>query len=87
MMAGAQVAPPTLREQTEVLKRHHELSVVIHGEKAASRMMRKFGIKFSVHHPDPDTVRQDFIRCSSTQDWLDVLVRHYDPSIASILTP
>jgi tRNA-dihydrouridine synthase B len=85
MMSGLEVSPPTLLEQTEVLKRHHELSVVIHGEKAASRMMRKFGIKFSVHHPDPETVRQDFIRCSSTRDWLSVLVRHYDPSIASIL--
>ena len=85
LMSGAEASPPTLREQTEVLKRHHELSVVIHGERAASRMMRKFGIKFSVHHPEPETVRQDFIRCSSTRDWLDVLVRHYDPVIASIL--
>jgi hypothetical protein len=48
-------------------------------------MMRKFGIKFSIHHPEPDVVRKEFIQCSSSADWLEVLKRHYDPAIEPIL--
>ena len=85
LMEGREPASPSLREQTEVLLHHHELSSVIHGERAASRMMRKFGIKFSIHHPTPDVVRKEFIQCSSSADWMQVLKRHYDSSIEPIL--
>jgi hypothetical protein len=37
--------------------------------------MRKFGIRFSVHHPEPDSVRLEFIGCRSVDDWLGVLRR------------
>jgi hypothetical protein len=30
-------------------------------------MMRKFGIKFSQHHPEPEAVKQKFIRCKSNR--------------------
>ena len=85
MMAGEVPSPPTLAEQTDVLLRHHHLSTVIHGEQRASRMMRKFGIKFSAHHPDPPRVKAGFIKCSSSDDWITILRLHYDPSIESIL--
>ena len=85
LMDGRDYASPTLTEQTRVLLHHHELSSVIHGERAASRMMRKFGIKFSIHHPEPDVVRKEFIQCSSSADWLEVLRRHYDSAIEPIL--
>ncbi|MEC8818570.1 MAG: tRNA-dihydrouridine synthase, partial [Planctomycetota bacterium] len=87
LLDGLEPAPPTLAEQTQVLLHHHRLSTVIHGERAASRMMRKFGIKFSVHHPRPEAVKDEFIRCSSTMDWVQVLRRHYDSTIEPILEP
>ena len=87
LLDGLEPAPPTLAEQTQVLLHHHRLSTVIHGERAASRMMRKFGIKFSVHHPRPEAVKDEFIRCSSTMDWVQVLRRHYDSAIEPILEP
>jgi nifR3 family TIM-barrel protein len=85
LMAGEAPSEPSLAEQTEVLLRHHQLSTVIHGEQRASRMMRKFGIKFAAHHPEPDRVKAEFIKCSSSADWVSVLQRHYESSIESIL--
>jgi len=77
LMAGERPTAPTLLEQRRALQDHFELSVALHGENAASRMMRKFGIKFSVHHPEPESVRQAFIRCRSVEDWLGVIDAAY----------
>ena len=85
LMNGETPTEPSLEEQTEVLLRHHHLSTVIHGDARASRMMRKFGIKFSAHHPEPDCVKAEFIRCSSSADWIAVLQRHYKSSIGPII--
>ena len=41
-------------------------------------MMRKFGIKFSRHHPQGEAVRQAFIRVKSLNDWQAVLDTFYD---------
>jgi tRNA-dihydrouridine synthase len=73
LMAGQEPAAPTLAEQREVLREHFDLSVELHGEKAAGRMMRKFGIKFSVHHPRADEVKQAFIKGSQLEGWRAVL--------------
>lgn len=77
IMAGEEPASPTLAEQREVLAEHFELSVRLHGEKQAGRMMRKFGIKFSVHHPDPEKVKDAFIKVASLDDWRSVLDTFY----------
>ena len=77
--------PPTLFEQRDVLLEHFELSMQLHGEKKASMMMRKFGIRFSRHHPEADDIRQAFIACKSLDDWHGVLDRFYQtdgPGIA-----
>lgn len=76
-MAGEQPTHPTLQEQRQVLLDHCELSAALHGDRAASRMMRKFGIKFAIHHPQPDAVKADFIRCKSMDDWRRVIDSHY----------
>ena len=76
-MAGTPPAEPTLQEQRDVLLAHFDLSMKLHGERAASRMMRKFGIKFSIHHPDPNAVKSGFIRCQGMDDWRKVLEQHY----------
>ena len=68
---------PTIDEQRRVLLDHFELSVALHGERTASMMMRKFGIKFSHHHPNRNAVAKAFITVKSLDAWLDVLDEHY----------
>lgn len=69
----AATRPPTVWEQRDVLLEHFRLSVDLHGERKASMMMRKFGIKFSVHHPEPDRIKDRFIAVKSLADWQAVL--------------
>ena len=46
--------------------------------------MRKFGIKFSVHHPDPEKAEKAFISCRSLSDWWEVFERLYcDAGVAA----
>ncbi|MGD9690574.1 MAG: tRNA dihydrouridine synthase [Phycisphaerales bacterium] len=77
MMAGKEPSAPTLGEQRRVLRQHFELSVALHGERHAGRMMRKFGIKFARHHPREDEVKMRMAAVSSTADWLGVLDELY----------
>ncbi len=81
MMAGAQPTLPTIEEQRDALLQHFELSMSLHGEKPASRMMRKFGIKFAHHHPKGNDVKAEFIRCQCADDWRAVIHKWYDHDI------
>ncbi len=69
--------PPTIHQQRDVLLEHFQLSVQLHGEGSASRMMRKFGIKFSRHHPAAETIKQAFIKVRTLDDWRAVLSDFY----------
>ncbi|NNF42594.1 MAG: tRNA-dihydrouridine synthase family protein [Phycisphaerales bacterium] len=77
LMAGRPPASPTLAEQRATLLDHFELAVSLHGENHASRLMRKFGIKFSTHHPRPEEVKTAFVRCKSVAEWHEVIARCY----------
>ena len=77
LMAGQSPTPPTIDQQRQVLREHFELSVGLHGEQAAGRMMRKFGIKFARHHPQSDDVAKAFIAVKSLADWQSVIDQHY----------
>ncbi len=80
MMAGdAEEAkrPPTIFEQRDVLLEHFELSVATHGEQLASKLMRKFGIRFSRHHPQGDEIKQAFIKVMGLPGWRAVLEKYY----------
>ena len=68
---------PTVAQQRDVLLEHFHLSVGLHGEKQASMMMRKFGIKFSRHHPRSEEVAKSFIGVKSVADWRAVLDAFY----------
>ena len=70
-------AVPSVLAQREVLLRHFELSVALHGEGMASRMMRKFGIKFSRHHAEAAAIKGAFIKVRSTDEWREVLDEFY----------
>lgn len=86
----AALQPPTIAQQRAVLLDHFNLSVSLHGEKQASMMMRKFGIKFSRHHPQADATAKAFIAVRSLQEWQQVLDQHYPtpaPGVAPGLAP
>ena len=73
----SEMQPPTIHQQRDVLLDHLELSVRLHGEHQASRMMRKFGIRFARHHPAHDAVKADFIKCGDLADWRRVIDDRY----------
>ena len=77
LLEGKKPRSPSLREQGTVLKEHFELCRRFHCEDKTRKLMRKFGIKFSRHHPDPEAAEQAFIASRSTEDWWDVYERLY----------
>jgi tRNA-dihydrouridine synthase B len=83
LMAGQPATPPSLAEQAAALRQHFDLAETLHGGRHASRLMRKFGIKFSRHHPRAEEVRVAFIGCSTTDDWRGVFDRYYGDEAAA----
>ncbi|MEO1585607.1 MAG: tRNA-dihydrouridine synthase family protein [Planctomycetota bacterium] len=83
MMAGREPAAPTIAEQRQVLEQHFELALTVNRatmrdpDKHTGKTMRKFGIKFASHHPDPAGVKAGFVRVSSTEEWRTVLDEFY----------
>ncbi len=73
VMSGGQIAQPGLSEQRTVLMEHFEMSMKLHGEKSAGRMMRKFGIKYAQHHPDSKIVANEFIKVKNFTQWRNVI--------------
>jgi len=73
--------PPSVAEQGCVIREHHALATVARGP-LATRVMRKFGIKYAELHPQHKEVRLAFAQCRDMEDWLRVLERWYDPAQA-----
>lgn len=71
--------PPGVPEQGKVIATHFAESVKVHGERLAARSMRKFGIKYTEHHPRAREVRDAFVAVRSVEDFEEVLRRWYDP--------
>lgn len=83
LLAGEPKTEPTLPEQRAVLLDHFKLSVALNGERVAGKLMRKFGIKFAKHHPDPEAVKRRMCSVNHTADWLATLDEVYPaPSLA-----
>jgi tRNA-dihydrouridine synthase B len=80
LMAGRPPRRPTIGEQRDALLEHFRLAVVLHGERLASRTMRKFGIRFAAHHRESEVVRKAFIACDSVETWKAVIDAHYPAS-------
>jgi nifR3 family TIM-barrel protein len=78
LLAGETARPPSVTEQREVLSEQFLLSLRFKSENDTGRMMRKFGIKFSHHHPRESEVSAAFIATKNCADWWDVLRRFYD---------
>ncbi|MBX3380698.1 MAG: tRNA-dihydrouridine synthase family protein [Phycisphaeraceae bacterium] len=46
-------------------------------ERHAARLMRKFGVRFSTHHPERERVKEKVVRVATLEDWRRVLSEHY----------
>lgn len=69
--------PPSLHEQREVLREHYALAESLYGESRVGKLMRKFGIKYSILHPDHEAVRKSFVRVRGREDWESALNEFY----------
>jgi nifR3 family TIM-barrel protein len=69
--------PPTLFEQREIIAEHYRLAESLYGPDRAGLLMRKFGLKYSILHPDFEAVRAAFVTAKSTFDWQAVIDRFY----------
>lgn len=74
--------PPSVAEQRAVLAEHYQHAMEVYGERRGSRIMRKVGIKYSVHHPCAGDVRTAFVAVRRAADWQAALDRWYDPAVA-----
>jgi len=72
--------PPPVPEQGRVIADHFTEAVKVHGQPLASKIMRKFGIKYSELHPHSRQVRDAFIAVKTADDLQAVLKRWYDPN-------
>jgi nifR3 family TIM-barrel protein len=75
--AAAESDKPNLEEQRKVIAEHFRLSANLYGERRAATMMRAFGVKYCLLHPNVEQVRQDFVRVKTAADWENVLDRWY----------
>jgi tRNA-dihydrouridine synthase B len=72
--------PPSLAEQRIALELHMLEAVRHHGDTRGPKNMRKFGIKYSEHHPLARDVRDAFISIATVDDFHRVLDTWYDPA-------
>lgn len=69
--------PPSLHRQRDVILEHFKLAEQLYGRDRAGVPMRKFGIKYSILHPESLQVRESFARVKNLQDWSAALDRWY----------
>ena len=69
----AELAPPSLFEQRDVIAEHYRLAEEIYGPERCCRQMRKFGIKYARLHPRSQAVRDAFVAVSRPDQWQAVL--------------
>jgi nifR3 family TIM-barrel protein len=72
-------SPPSIARQREAISLHHEEAILVYGAELAGKILRKFGIKYSEHHPHALQVRDAFIRVKSPEGFQAVLDEWYDP--------
>jgi tRNA-dihydrouridine synthase len=91
LLAGREPVAPTIGEQRSVLEAHFALAMAVNerivkgrgearrvrAERFTGKAMRKFGIRFSQHHPRSEEVRKRFIAVSTLDEWRAVLDEFY----------
>ncbi len=73
--------PPRLPEQRETILEHLSLAARLYGEQRVGPIMRKFGIKYSILHPDYEQVRKEFATAKDMNGWRSVLDRWYSEDL------
>ncbi|MGB0717629.1 MAG: tRNA-dihydrouridine synthase, partial [Phycisphaerae bacterium] len=71
--------PPSVEEQGRAIRMHWDLCVESYGEDLAQRVIRKFGIKYSEHHPHAREVRDAFAHAKRADDVRAALDTWFDP--------
>lgn len=69
--------PPSLFEQREIIREHYCLAESLYGGKRVGQLMRKFGIKYSILHPEHEAVRASFVKVKNREHWEAVLQQFY----------
>ena len=73
-------APPSIEQQKNTITVHFGEAIDHYGEVLGSKIMRKFGIKYSKLHPQARQVRDAFIAIKNAAGFREVLERWYDPT-------
>ncbi len=76
--------PPRLHQQREIILRHYRLAEQLYGAERTAIQMRKFGIKYSILHPNFGQVRDEFARAKSAEQWQAVLDRWYHADLPGV---
>ncbi len=69
--------PPSLFQQREIIGEHFRLAEQLYGSERVGPIMRKFGIKYSILHPQHEQVRRDFAKARNLDDWNQALTTWY----------
>ena len=76
--------PPGLREQRAVMQQHYDLAESLYGESRVGQLMRKFGIKYSILHPQYELLRSDFVKVKNRRQWESVLDKWYADDLPGV---
>lgn len=70
--------PPTVQQQREAIVAQFHDMIELHGPHRAAKILRKFGIKYSAHHPLRREVREAFITAKNPDDVYRIFDIWYD---------
>lgn len=76
--------PPSLHEQRDIIREHYRLAESLYGEKRVGQLMRKFGIKYAILHPQHDEVRGAFVKVKDREQWESVLAKFYHEDLPGV---
>ena len=76
--------PPSLHEQKRVIREHFDLATELYGPERVGPTMRKFGIKYSMLHPDNLAVREAMAKARNVDQWLENLERWYREDLPGV---
>lgn len=76
--------PPSLYQQRAVIRRHFDLATELYGPDRVGPTMRKFGIKYSMLHPQSLEVREAMARARNVEQWLAALDHWYREDLPGV---
>lgn len=79
---GTLPPPPSIEQQGEAISVHWAEIVRCYGEAHGAKIIRKFGIKYSEHHPLARCVRDAFVSAKTADDIDRIIDEWYDADTA-----